>query len=382
MKKNRFHPILIIVISFFLYQSTHAQDLIPYLNKNGKYIYINKKTQIKEFDKEFCRAEFFENGVALVEIPNDSKRKYINRSGKIIFQDYRDVQAGEELFLVKTDNKLYGFCDKEGNVVIPITYSNASPFKDGLAAVKKDRKWGYIDKTGAIKIPFKFDMASDFDSGVAKVCIGNWSNRTDKYGYIDKTGKEVIPIIYTFLDGFHEGLATANKSSYDPNSMTTGFINRVGKEVIPFKFSSCYSFSNGLVKVKDSKKGFIFINKQGEFVINADSLGAYFKSGLTHLRKNNKIGFVNETGKIIIEPIYDEATEFNQGFSIVKINEKYGIIDTRGKVIIPISHESIYDTKVEGVFSTYNGKKYYIDVTGKEYKDEGVISSSSDCIGK
>jgi len=126
MKKNRFHPILIIVISFFLYQPTHAQDLIPYLNKNGKYTYINKKTQIKEFDKEFCRAEFFEKGVALVEIPNDSKRKYINRSGKIISQEYMDVQAGEELFLVKTDNKLYGFCDKEGKVVIPITYSSKS----------------------------------------------------------------------------------------------------------------------------------------------------------------------------------------------------------------------------------------------------------------
>ncbi|WP_288763605.1 WG repeat-containing protein [uncultured Weeksella sp.] len=57
--------------------------------------------------------------------------------------------------------------------------------------------------------------------------------------------------------------------------------------------------------------------------------------------KNNKIGFANECGKIIIKPKYDFATSFNNGYAIVgkKCSEssikcnQYGYIDKNGKII-------------------------------------------------
>ncbi|MDP3928710.1 MAG: WG repeat-containing protein [Bacteroidota bacterium] len=62
----------------------------------------------------------------------------------------------------------------------------------------------------------------------------------------------------------------------------------------------------------------------------------------------NKLGFIDSTGKVIIEPrfvlndldyIYEN---FYNGICKIKQNNKFGMIDTLGKVIIPFIYESIY----------------------------------------
>ncbi|MCS7150786.1 MAG: WG repeat-containing protein [Endomicrobia bacterium] len=45
------------------------------------------------------------------------------------------------------ENK-WGFCDKNGNIVIDCKYDYADYFSEGLARVKLGDKWGYIDKSG------------------------------------------------------------------------------------------------------------------------------------------------------------------------------------------------------------------------------------------
>lgn len=73
----------------------------------------------------------------------------------------------------------------------------------------------------------------------------------------------------------------------------------------------------------------------------------------------NKLGFIDSTGKVIIEPKFEnnihsegvkdmtegerfEINRFFNGICTVKENNKFGIIDTTGKVIIPIIYEHIY----------------------------------------
>ena len=40
--------------------------------------------------------------------------------------------------------ELYGYVDKDKNVVIPFSFERAHPFKEGMAVVRKDGKYGYI----------------------------------------------------------------------------------------------------------------------------------------------------------------------------------------------------------------------------------------------
>ncbi len=77
---------------------------------------------------------------------------------------------------------LYGFIDPTGKVIIPLQFTNAKNFSEGLAPVKT-QKWGFIDANGTIKIPMKYDDAQVFYNEKAAVTKGS------KNFFIDKTGK-------------------------------------------------------------------------------------------------------------------------------------------------------------------------------------------------
>lgn len=62
------------------------------------------------------------------------------------------------------------YIDLTGQVVIPNDgWDGASPFYEGLAAVRKDGKWGYINTSGEYVIEPKYTMAKPFSCGVAIV---------------------------------------------------------------------------------------------------------------------------------------------------------------------------------------------------------------------
>jgi hypothetical protein len=49
---------------------------------------------------------------------------------------------------------------------------------------------------------------------------------------------------------------------------------------------------------------------------------------------NNKIGFIDSSGKVVIAAQFNNAQEFSEGLCAVRINGHYGFIDTSGKVCI------------------------------------------------
>jgi hypothetical protein len=83
----------------------------------------------------------------------------------------------------------YGYIDTSGQTVIPVRYSNARSFSEGLAAVQVDDRWGYIDTNGRMIIEERFGVAWPFANGRARVQIGasGWD-----WAYIDRAGKPVI----------------------------------------------------------------------------------------------------------------------------------------------------------------------------------------------
>ena len=62
--------------------------------------------------------------------------------------------------------------------------------------------------------------------------------------------------------------------------------------------------------------------------------------GLTPIELDNKWGFVNKTGEIVIQPQFDSAKNFTQGLAAIELNGKWGFIDKAGKSLI-------YDNIVE-----------------------------------
>jgi WG containing repeat len=174
----------------------------------------------------------------------------------------------------------------------------------------RDKKFGYIDLNGKIVIPAQFDLAEKFSEGLAKVTIGK------KCGFIDRNGKIVIPIQFDEdrVGGFSEGLAIVEIGGKD------GFIDTKGNMVIPPQFRNASSFKNGLAKVQ------IDLPLKGGTTLNPN--------GVVNL--NGSSGYIDRSGKIVIQPQFVNADDFSEGLAAVDVDPgKYGYINTTGKVVIP-----------------------------------------------
>jgi hypothetical protein len=82
--------------------------------------------------------------------------------------------------------------------------------------------------------------------------------------------------------------------------------------------------------------------------------------------RDDKSGYIDLNGKIVIPAQFDGADNFSEGLASVKIGDKYGYIDSTGKVVIPPRFNFIGEFKNGlaeiSLNGMYNGK---IDKTGK-----------------
>lgn len=151
-----------------------------------------------------------------------------------------------------------------------------------------------------------------------------------------------------------------------------GYANENGEMVIPPKYKKCFPFSEGFAAVAEGKSYF-FIKPDGSqlktkvkgFTLNKTSI---FSEGLVPISLNNKWGYMNTEGKMVIDPKYTEATSFEKGYAIVKTETGYLIIDKSGnETKIDVSNVKRVHPFSEGLasVSTTNNSVGFIDNTGK-----------------
>ncbi len=63
-----------------------------------------------------------------------------------------------------------------------------------------------------------------------------------------------------------------------------------------------------------------------------------FGQDLYKFRDGSKEGFINSSGKQVIEPIYDDVDDFHEGLAKVKIKDNFGYINSSGKLIISANY--------------------------------------------
>ena len=82
----------------------------------------------------------------------------------------------------------WGYIDKQGRMAIAPAFQEATPFQNGLAAVRQDDLWGYIDAKGAWAIRPAYAEATGFNAqGTALVRIDERDVLIDRQGQTVKT---------------------------------------------------------------------------------------------------------------------------------------------------------------------------------------------------
>ncbi len=115
-------------------------------------------------------------------------------------------------------------------------------------------------------------------------------------------------------------------------------------------------------------------------VLFASFVGAQEKrlNDLLLIRVNEKVGFIDKTGKVIIEPQFEDAQEFSEGLAPVKVKEKWGFINEFGKIVIEPNFDMVFRPFHEGISDVRIGQKWgFIDNTGKF-----IIEPKFESVGK
>lgn len=278
----------------------------------------------------------------------------------------------------------YGYINKSGEAIIKPQFSNAGDFHEGLAYACKFERCGYIDKTGKFVIKPIFTYTGDFHEGLAAVTIFK-----PFCGYIDKKGKFVIKPKFFWAGDFHEGLAQVSfwdgpifeddytngiKDDYDSGknpiksianaaNIKNGYIDKTGKIIMIFPPVATSDFHDGLAFIQINNR-YGFIDKKGNMIISPRFDSLYASTGLPMpVKIGDKWGYVGKTG-IVIEPQFDKAYDFSNGIASVKMENKWCYINKAGKIVLKTNFNGVGPLK-EGLASfSIDGKQGYINKNG------------------
>lgn len=151
----------------------------------------------------------------------------------------------------------------------------------------------------------------------------------------------VIPAIYNYVGTFSEGLALVQPAG----NTKYGYINRQGEMVIEPQYELSLHFSEGVATVKFLKANGIavyrVIDKSGSVI--ADNLDyaftGIFREGLAGVESfNHRWGFIDKTGKEVIEPEFTGVKLFRNGLSRMETGSlfkglKVAYINKDGKIV-------------------------------------------------
>jgi hypothetical protein len=242
------------------------------------------------------------------------------------------------LFHVRQDGR-YGYINGEGTMVIEPRYDVACPFSDGLAAVRVRERWGCIDSKGKLVIKPMFSSPFGFSEGLAAVALDSKIAAKDardvKKGYIDKTGVYVIAPQFDFAFDFSDGMAQVSVGGRH------GYVDKSGKAFyLGPAFADNKDFSEGLAVVRYrewGKQG--YIDKTGGIAIEPIYDGAgKFSEGLAAVRMRDRWGYIDKSAHVVIQPQFGSCGDFSEGLAPVRVGARFedpwGYIDRSGKMVV------------------------------------------------
>lgn len=295
---------------------------------------------------------------------------------------------------------------REAFLKIHNSYDNYRCFSEGLAVVSRDGKYGYVNKKGELVIPLQYSYAGNFKDGMAvasikeKIKTGWWFSKTiERHGFINKQQQWVIPPNFDDAWSFSYGRARVGKriengtGKQSESTMRYGYIDKTGKQVIPFHYEKADSFQKtpldsgaSIIEAKvtrpqDSNLVYCLIDRNGKPTtpVCSEDNDFRFSAGLALVKINDKYGFINRKGTFVIAPKYDNAHPFNAKDQPASVRDaasgKWGFINQQGKVVLPFQYYHAYSFKdgkayIADEIKNNQQQRFHIDLTGKVVADD------------
>lgn len=270
-------------------ENGYRKETVDDLIQNTKYAY-NFKGSI--------RAGIKQSAWEYYSIANEEKwGVYTLDEGTIVTAQYKMVgicnEDGVAVYTSDTDSRLI---DIDGVVlgILEDKVTSAGVFSEGLVPAFYQGEYNYYDEYGK-KAFGGYEYAGMFQDGKAAV------QKDGKWMLISEDG-EVVSDKY--------------------NEIVVDYVGRyiVDDVIVISKKDGEYAFCDEDLKVKED--------------IKCDDIDVYTEDELIAICQNGKWGYVDEDGKEVIKPQYEDAKSFSNGLAGVCKDGKWGFINVDGLMVI------------------------------------------------
>lgn len=338
-------------------------DNVFKVSRDGKYGLINA-SGVELLDcvyDSITPIKYIKNSFETIK---DGKKGVVDNSGNIIIDNlYTEVSAltdkYEDGYIVKDAKQKYGVINYNKKQVLECKYDEIKNiYGNNMYVVKVGKELQIINSNGELITKSGFDEVISIDKNII-------IKKSGKYGILSSEGKELVTAQYTNLKSLFGDYYIAQKDN------KYGIIDSQNNSVVDFKYTQItymneegfieadVDYTNtelmdtklqvkcsGIVSEINTNHKFIKVRTNGEYkyynyqLEEKEVKDVYPANTLFLSKKDGKYGFVNKNGIVVVDYIYDDATEQNDyGFAAVKKDGKWGTIDSVGNVTVAPQYE-------------------------------------------
>lgn len=345
-----------------------------YINVNGDMILQPEYTEISRIiDIQDT------NNIYLIVAQNGQYGMFKNQE-QIIGNEYQSISYNSEnntLTLEKT--KKFGVSTLEGNIIIPVEYSQIDSTGEYIYATNTEGTASVYKEDGS---PAEIDsnvyiLGTDNENYQIKIDTAQGS----VYSILNQSGEQITATTYTYINYLYDNYFIVSVSGGK-----VGVINDKEEQVIPIQYDAIEKLSgtdyiitrlsentstqlydkdfnqlcdmaNAIVDVEDTYVKVYndtetkYFDLAGNEIQNTQALPdnqIYAKS------QDGKWGFVDKSGNVVVDYIYDKTTDLNAyGYAGILLDGKWGVVNSQGEVIVEPTYT--FNARTEPEFI----KEYY-----------------------
>ena len=322
-------------------------DKVGLMDDTGSIIIEPEYAEITAVNEEYSNGYIVKNEEGKVGLIGYTKEKILD-----VIYDEIDSVCGNNYYIVTT-NGTKQVVRKNGEKVFDVNVDAITNISENGIIVENDRKYGILDLEGNEKLAIQYE---DLQYAFSEYYI---AKKDGKVGIIRANGEEVCEFKYekiqyrkdeNFFEATEAGKIESDLIDSNFQVRVTGIISEINNE---------YGYMKIRVGDEYQYYNFRFEQRNIQDILTTNEI--YLS------RENGKYGYVNKDGVVVVNYIYDDATELNRyGYAAVKKDGLWGCIDHTGKVIV----EPTYSFENQLV-SDFIGKWHYgEDINANYYTDE------------
>lgn len=359
---------ILILLSLLVFENLQSQNLLPFYYKSkGVYKYVDSVTMKPAFNFEFpfwTPDNLYKGNIAIAIMknssnPNSFEYGIIDKKGNTIISGIKrwlfTDNLNDKRFLRISFQGKEGVLDTNGRIILAPIYDKIVNVRGNYIIVNKSNKRGILDSNGKQETGFIFDKINDVIND--QYLLVEQNSKSGVYSFKQK--KYIIPLLYDDL--FYD---EESKLYYAQLKEKIGCLDENGNIKLPFEFDKLGALGNNPTwYLKNNKVG--YLNQDGRLI--TDPVFDYevyfyklpaFIHKMCVVIKNGKYGIINIDGTYLINPTYDYLKITDNANICFKKNSLYGIMNKNGKIIIPPLYSSLFESLGFYIFKNENSEYF------------------------